>query len=74
LRDPTFLAAIRTHIAESATAEKGKYLQYVKAKNEDVHGNDYRLCLWLLYNRKEKKPSKGDIPLIAQYELKLMHD
>lgn len=30
--------------------------------------------MWLLYNQADKAPTKENIPLIAQYELKLMHD
>ena len=33
-----------------------------------------RLSLWLLYDEKEAVPTADNIPLIAQYELKLTHD
>jgi len=74
LGDPVFLKAIRAHIQRSASPIKQKYLDYIKSVNQEVHGKDYRLSLWLLYNRKEPKPKKEDMPLLAQYELKLMHD
>lgn len=74
LRDPVFLADIRSHIQKSECPSKASYLAYIKTTNEEVHGQDYRICLWLLYDRKENAPTKHDIPLIAQFELKLMHD
>ena len=39
-----------------------------------MRGEAYRVCLWLLYSVKDGEPTKEDIPLISQYELKLMHD
>ena len=74
LNDDVFLTEIRTHIDSSNSKSKGEYLAYIKPEIEDNHGRDYTLCLWLLYNRTEAKPDKNDIPLISQYELKLMHD
>lgn len=74
LRDDIFLTEIRNHIENSACPVKADYLAYIKPSIEDNHGRDYTLCLWLLFNKAEAKPDKHDIPLISQYELKLMHD
>ena len=74
LNDDTFLSEIRDHIHNSACPTKTDYLAYIKPAIEDNHGRDYTLCLWLLFNKAEAKPGKSDIPLISQYELKLMHD
>ncbi|RYG98059.1 MAG: hypothetical protein EON58_08230 [Alphaproteobacteria bacterium] len=74
LNDDTFLAEIRAHIDNSACPVKADYLAYIKPAIEDNHGRDYTLCLWLLFNKAEPKPEKNNIPLISQYELKLMHD
>lgn len=74
LTDQTFLNDIRNHISLSASEKKDEYLKYLKGIIEDVSGNDYRVCLWLLYDNKYKSPTKTDIPLISQYELKLTHD
>ena len=74
LNDDTFLSEIRDHIDNSACPTKADYLAYIKPAIEDNHGRDYTLCLWLLFNKAEAKPAKNDIPLISQYELKLMHD
>lgn len=74
LNDDTFLSEIRDHIDKSACPVKADYLAYIKPAIEDNHGRDFTLCLWLLFNKAEAKPDKNDIPLISQYELKLMHD
>ena len=74
LNDDSFLSEIRNHIGKSTCPTKADYLSYIKPAIEDNHGRDYTLCLWLLFNKAEVKPDKGDIPLISQYELKLMHD
>ena len=74
LNDETFLSEIRQFIKAGPCAKKADYLAYIKSNIEDIHGGDYRLCLWLLYDKTTAAPSKSDIPLIAQYELKLMHD
>lgn len=74
LNDDTFLSEIRDHIDKSACPTKADYLAYIKPAIEDNHGRDYTLCLWLLFNKAEAKPEKNNIPLISQYELKLMHD
>ena len=65
LHDETFLSEIRSHIAESECRSKKKYLDYISDVIGDLRGEDYRVCLWVLYNRKEKKPEKSDISLIA---------
>ena len=74
LHDDVFLAEIRNHIQISACEIKELYLDYIKDDVANVRGDDYRVCLWLLYNKKDNEPKKEDIPLISQYELKLMHD
>lgn len=74
LKDQTFLEAIRGHIAASNSPTKHKYLAHVGSELRDVNGADYRICLWLLCDAREPLPTKTDLPLMAQYELKLMHD
>lgn len=74
LNDDIFLAEIRGHIDASPSPRKTDYLAYIKDDIAENHGQNYRLCLWLLYDAKLAAPTKTDIPLIAQYELKLMHD
>lgn len=74
LNDEVFLSDIRNFLNESQCKHKQSYLDYIKPEIENNHGQNYTLCLWLLYSKKDKKPTKADIPLIAQYELKLMHD
>ena len=74
LTDETFLADIREHIQNSGSALTQQYLSYVQDDVRKLHAQNYRVCLWLLYDHNEQTPSASDIPLIAQYELKLMHD
>lgn len=74
LHDDVFLSEIRDHIENSTCPSKSDYLTYIKPSIEDNHGREYTLCLWLLFNKADPKPDKKDIPLISQYELKLMHD
>lgn len=74
LRDEIFLSEIRQYINATNNNAKPKYLEYVKDELAEVNGREYVVCLWLLYDRLEAKPNKLDMPLMAQYELKLMHD
>ncbi|MBY5868779.1 DUF6119 family protein [Rhizobium leguminosarum] len=75
LHDESFLADIRDHIAKSGSARTGDYLSRISDNIENIKGQDYVVCLWLLYDEREKSlPNHTKIPLIAQYELKLMHD
>jgi uncharacterized protein (TIGR04141 family) len=74
LRDETFLADIREHIANSSSSRKDEYLAIISKRIEDLKGQDYRVCLWLLYDQREAAPNPSDIPFIARYELKLMHE
>jgi uncharacterized protein (TIGR04141 family) len=74
LHDEIFLSEIRDHIEKSTCPIKNKYIAYISETIEELSGRNYRLCLWLLYDQSDKTPTKADIPLIAQYELKLMHD
>lgn len=72
--DQVFLDAIRKHVGKSSTPTKADYLKHIKTNVKDVSGSDYRVCIWLLCNQKAKLPCKTDLPFMAQYELKLMHD
>lgn len=74
LNDEIFLTQIRGFIERAPCANRQVYLDYIKPELENNHGRDYVLCLWLLYDKSKPVPKKEDIPLIAQYELKLMHD
>ena len=73
LRDQEFLTEIRKHISNSASPIKQSYLKHIPEKVKDNSGSAYRVCLWLLCDKK-KLPSKLDLPFMAQYELKLLHD
>lgn len=74
LTDETFVGQIRAFIAASPSASRDDYLDYIKPEPGDNHGQNFVLCLWLLYDKTKAAPTKRDIPLIGQYELKLMHD
>lgn len=74
LSDDTFLAEIRKHIDASESTKKADYLAYISENIEELRGQDYRVCLWLLYDQSGPAPDKNDIPLIARFELKLMHE
>lgn len=66
LQDDVFLSEIRAHVAMSACASKDRYLDYIKDTVEAVRGDAYRVCLWLLYRKRDPAPAKDDIPLISQ--------
>ncbi len=74
LQDKVFLGEIRRHIEASACAQKQTYLDHIKEEIEAIHGHDYRVRLWLLYDWKDAAPTIERIPLIAKYEMMLMHD
>ncbi|UWR48924.1 DUF6119 family protein [Phaeobacter inhibens] len=74
LQDHVFLGEIRGYIEASACAQKQAYLDHIKEEIEAIHGHDYRVRLWLLYDWKEAVPTMEGIPLIAKYEMMLMHD
>ncbi|MCF3595226.1 TIGR04141 family sporadically distributed protein [Rhodobacteraceae bacterium LMO-12] len=74
LQDQVFLGDIRGHIEASTCAQKQTYLDHIKEEIEAIHGHDYRVRLWLLYDWKEMVPTIEGIPLIAKYEMMLMHD
>jgi uncharacterized protein (TIGR04141 family) len=74
LHDEVFLNEIRGFISKSKCPAKSDYLAYIQPSLEKHLGSDYRLCLWLLYDKRDPKPEVADMPMIAQYELKLMHD
>jgi uncharacterized protein (TIGR04141 family) len=74
LQDQTFLAEIRAHIDASQCPRKADYLNYIKDHIANLNAADYDVCLWLLFDRLEGKPDKVKLPLMALYELKLMHD
>jgi uncharacterized protein (TIGR04141 family) len=74
LQDQVFLTEIRAHINAAPSPRKADYLNYIKAQIADLNGADYDICLWLLFDRLDAKPDKAKLPLMALYELKLMHD
>ncbi|MEM7667362.1 MAG: DUF6119 family protein [Pseudomonadota bacterium] len=74
LQDQVFLGDIRAHIEASACVDKQTYLDHIKEEIEAINGSDYRVRLWLLYDWKEAVPTMERIPLIAKYEMMLMHD
>lgn len=74
LSDQVFLAQIREHIENSESKFSKFYLNYVKPDLPNINGRDYEVCLWLLYDRTKSKPIKEEMPLMAQYELKLLHE
>jgi uncharacterized protein (TIGR04141 family) len=74
VRDQVFLDAIREFVNNSECPTKAAYLGHIQSEVKDVTGSDYRVCVWLLCDRKKPLPSKANLPFMAQYELKLMHD
>jgi uncharacterized protein (TIGR04141 family) len=74
LHDATFLKEIRHHIKKSQSVKKDDYLTIISPILREHRSDKFRICLWILYNKKEKPPTKEDMPIIAKYELKLMHD
>ena len=74
MTDKIFLGEIRGHIEASDNVHKDKYLEYIKEDLAEINGREYVVCLWLLFNRLQPKPVKTDMPLMAQYELKLLYE
>lgn len=74
VRDQPFLTEIRRHISKSPSPTRQSYLSHIPEHMKDDSGGKYRVCLWLLCDKKQKLPSKSDLPFMAQYELKLLHD
>lgn len=74
LQDQVFLDQIRDHIEAAPSPRRADYLTYIKTKIAELNAADYDVCLWLLYDRLKPLPDKSQIPLMALYELKLMHD
>jgi uncharacterized protein (TIGR04141 family) len=74
LHDQVFLSEIRGHIEHSGSPQKDEYLKYIAPNIANLNAADYDICLRLLYDNREAKPEKTDLPLMALYELKLMHD
>ncbi len=74
LQDEEFLKQIRAHIEKSECTKKQKYLDHIGDDIEAIYGQDYQIRLWLLYDNAKSAPTVDDIPLIAKYELMLMHD
>jgi len=74
LKDQIFLDEIRAYIGASSNPIRELYLDYIGRNLKDVNGAAYRICVWLLYDNHQPMPHKETLPLIAQYELKLMHD
>lgn len=74
VRDQAFLSEIRNHIGASASPTKKSYLEHIPDQMKDNSGRDYRVCLWILCDKKKKLPTASKLPFMAQYELKLLHD
>lgn len=73
LNDDIFLGEIRNYIDNSGNPKKQSYLDYIKPNVEDLSGHDYRICLWLLYDKKEDSARHGfaitDAALAAHLDL-----
>lgn len=74
LTDEVFLKDIREHIAKSTSTKKKDYLAIIPDDLGKNRGENFRICLWLLYDNAAAAPKKEEIPLISKFELKLMHD
>ena len=74
VRDQAFLTEIRKHIAQAASPTRQAYLDHVPNMVKHNSGGSYQVCLWLLCDKKKALPSKSDLPFMAQFELKLLHD
>lgn len=71
LTDAVFVQEIRKHIEESSHEFKKSFLEHVKENLSDIHGQDYIVRLWILYDVSKEKPTIEGLPLMAKYELKL---
>lgn len=74
VRDQAFLTEIRKHIAQAASPTRQAYLDHVPELVKNNSGQLYQVCLWLLCDMKKALPTKTDLPFMAQFELKLLHD
>lgn len=74
VRDQAFLSEVRKHIGASASPMKQSYLDHIPEHMKDNSGSGYRVCLWILCDKKKKLPTASDLPFMAQYELKLLYD
>lgn len=75
VRDQAFLTEIRKHIAASASPTKQDYLDHIPDDIRNNSGQNYRVCVWLLHDKKMKPaPTRTALPFMAQYELKLLYD
>lgn len=74
VRDQTFLDAIRDYIKKSSSPTKAAYLAHIRSEVKEVEGSDYRVCVWLLCDKRKKLPTKSDLPFMGQFELKHMYD
>ncbi|KZL04051.1 MULTISPECIES: DUF6119 family protein [unclassified Pseudovibrio] len=74
VQDPVFLNDIREYISESDHPFSDQYLSYIDSDIASHNGAKYDICLWFLYDRRHEAPAPENIPLMALYELKLMHD
>ena len=74
ISDEVFLNEIRGHINNSESLIKDKFLNHIKENLRDVHGKDFSIKLWVLYDNKKPKPSKSNLPLMVKYELKLAYE
>lgn len=74
VRDQALLTEVRKHISASASPMKERYLERIPEHIKDNSGSGYRVCLWILWDKKKKLPTASDLPFMAQYELKLLHD
>ena len=74
VRDQAFLTEIRKHIKQATSPTRQAYLDHVPEMVKANSGGAYQVCLWLLCDKKKALPSKSDLPFMAQFELKLLHD
>ncbi|MDH4743822.1 hypothetical protein OMP43_07315 [Sphingomonas sp. CBMAI 2297] len=49
-------------------------MDHIPEHMKDNSGDRYRVCLWILCDKKKKLPTASELPFMAQYELKLLHD
>ncbi|RVH78230.1 hypothetical protein CN203_10925 [Sinorhizobium meliloti] len=74
VRDQALLTEVRKHIGAATSPTKQSYLDRIPEHIKDNSGSGYRVCLWILWDKKKELPTASDLPFMAQYELKLLYD
>jgi uncharacterized protein (TIGR04141 family) len=74
VQDETFLREIRKFIQVSDHPHQANYLDYIESEIAEHNASKYEVCLWFLHDRLKAAPEPVEMPIMALYQLKLMHD